>query len=72
MSATSHGSSSHKRRRVDTRLGPDAPQTERLLDGKGRVVDDQYVAEAVAHALRKTDRDLRVAQPTGPRRAARP
>ena len=72
MSATSHSSSSHKRSRVNIRLGPDVPQTERLLDRKGRVVDGQYVAQAVADALGKASRDVRVARSVGRRRATRP
>ncbi|MCA1675282.1 MAG: hypothetical protein LC799_24860 [Actinobacteria bacterium] len=33
------------------RLGPDIPDDEELRDGRGRVVDDTYVAAAVEDAV---------------------
>ena len=43
-------------KRVSYRLGADVPDTETVRDRQGRVIDDRYVAEAVADALHKARR----------------
>jgi predicted DNA-binding protein len=40
-------------KRTNFRLGPDIPKNKALRDRRGRVVDDEYVDEAVEDAVRK-------------------
>lgn len=41
-------------KRTTYRLGPDIPKDKTLSDRRGRVIDDEYIAEAVEDAVQKT------------------